>query len=340
MLNQLQTTLTCEDLFLDRYDRLLAWAMQLTDRDLEQAEDLVHDVFLKFALTQPDLQRIENLDGYLYTALRNTHRSQVRRAGMGSLQQLSLLDYDSVELGLRFVDTRHLIQIRDELFLICHYACWRKETLKAASALILRYFLGYFPNEIAQIFQIERQAVAELLRVARAEARLIVEDPHRLGFVEQYQLPETRLIKTHLTTDDLLAALWLQIFSACNGECMPRTELRQRYEKPESQPVDREALAHLVSCRHCLDEINRTLGLLLLADRNPIDFTGPDPGSKGDLGANGSKHGGNKNGHKGKERGSRYRCEGLKQRHYSFKIGTVSNLYSYRYSPSQCYKIC
>jgi DNA-directed RNA polymerase specialized sigma24 family protein len=59
---------TYEDLFLERYDQLLAWAIRLTDHDLQQAEDLVHDVFVKFAMTQPDLHRIENLDAYLYTA--------------------------------------------------------------------------------------------------------------------------------------------------------------------------------------------------------------------------------------------------------------------------------
>jgi RNA polymerase sigma factor (sigma-70 family) len=301
MLNQQRTACTYEDLFMDRYDRLLAWAMQLTDHDLQQAEDLVHDVFVKFALTRPDLQRIDNLDGYFYISLRNTYRSQVRRAGRGSMQQLSLLDYDSVELGLRFVESRHLIRVQDELFLICRYACCRKETAKSASVLILRYFLGYFPSEIAKILHIERQAVAELLRVARAEARLIVQDPHRLGFVMQCPTPEPRWIHTQLTIDDLLTALWDQIFGACSGACLPRRELRQRYQNAERRPVDREALAHLVSCRRCLDEVNRTLGLLLLADRNPTDFTGPDPGSKGGMGENGLKKGGSNNGHSGND---------------------------------------
>jgi RNA polymerase sigma factor (sigma-70 family) len=300
-LYQQQADRTYEDLFMDRYDRLLAWAMQLTEYDLHQAEDLVHDVFVKFALTRPDLQRIENLDGYLYISLRNTYRSQVRRAGRGSMQQLNLLDYDSVELGLRFVESRHIIQVQDELFLICRYACWRKETAKAASVLILRYFLGYFPSEIAKILHIERQAVAELLRVARAEARLTVQDPHRLGFVVQCSMPEPRWIHTRLSTDDLLTALWNQIFGACSGECPPHRELRRRYQNGECRPVDRETLAHLVSCRRCLDEVNRTLGLLLLSDRNPTDFTRPDPGSKGGMGENGLKKGGSNNGHSGND---------------------------------------
>jgi hypothetical protein len=66
MLNQQRAACTYEDLFIDRYDRLLARPMRLTDRDLQQADALVHDVFVKFAITQPDLQRIDNLDGYLY----------------------------------------------------------------------------------------------------------------------------------------------------------------------------------------------------------------------------------------------------------------------------------
>ncbi len=301
MLFQQRTACTYEDLFMDRYDRLLAFAMQLTDHDLHQAEDLVHDVFVKFALTQPDLQKIENLDGYLYISLRNTYRSQIRRAGRGSMQQLSLLDYDSVELGLRFVESRHLINVQDELFLICRYACWRKETSKAASVLILRYFLGYFPGEIAKILQIERQAAAESLRVARAEARLIVQDPHRLGFVVQCSTPEPRWMHTRLSTDDLLTALWDQIFGACSGACPPHRELRERYQNAERRPVEREVLAHLTSCRRCLDEVNRTLGLLLLADRNPTDFNRPDPGSKDGMGENGLKKGGGNNGHRGND---------------------------------------
>ncbi|MGH9937062.1 MAG: RNA polymerase sigma factor, partial [Blastocatellia bacterium] len=65
MLKQQLITHTHEDLFLARYERLMAWAVQLTDHNPQQAEDLVHDVFVKFALARPDLRRIENLDGYL-----------------------------------------------------------------------------------------------------------------------------------------------------------------------------------------------------------------------------------------------------------------------------------
>ena len=40
---------------------------------------MVHDAYIQFTFTQPDLKAIGNLNGYLYTMLRNLHLSQVRR---------------------------------------------------------------------------------------------------------------------------------------------------------------------------------------------------------------------------------------------------------------------
>ena len=60
-----------EDLFLARYDRLLAGALPLVEGDAAAAEDLLHDVFIQFTLAQPDLKAIENLDAYLRQMLRN-----------------------------------------------------------------------------------------------------------------------------------------------------------------------------------------------------------------------------------------------------------------------------
>ncbi len=69
-----------EDLFIQRYQWLMDSALRLTGRDQEEAEDLVHDVFIHFTLDRPDLERLTNLEGYLYTMLRNLHVSQIRRA--------------------------------------------------------------------------------------------------------------------------------------------------------------------------------------------------------------------------------------------------------------------
>src|SRR6266487_941111 len=122
-----------EDLFIERYDRLLVWALHLTRNDREKAEDLLHDAFIQFTFTHPDVQAIQNLDSYLYAILRNIHVSQVRRAGQRHLQQLSIVEYDSAVSGLRAIDPRDQIQIQDELRRVCQYACMRKETAMAAS---------------------------------------------------------------------------------------------------------------------------------------------------------------------------------------------------------------
>jgi RNA polymerase sigma factor (sigma-70 family) len=287
-----QILYTHEDLFLARYERLLAWAAQLTDHDSQRAEDLVHDVFVKFALSQPDLRQIENLDGYLYTALRNTYRSQIRRAGYDPSRRLGLLDYDSAELGLRAAEPRQTLDAREELRLICQYACLRKESAKAAGVLILRYFLGYFPGEIALILRSERQAVAEALRVARAEARAYVRDPRAIRFPSSGPAPTPWRAGVGMTTEDLLRALWKQIFDSVSGSCASRKELERLYHDAGSSSIEREALAHWVSCPGRLDRINEILGLPSLADRNPVDSAGSDPGSRGGMGDNGARQGG------------------------------------------------
>ncbi len=81
---------TNEELFIERYDRLLRWSLQLTERDRELAEDLLHDAFIQFTLSPADADAIQNLDGYLYGMLRNLHLSQVRRTTRQRFQQLLL----------------------------------------------------------------------------------------------------------------------------------------------------------------------------------------------------------------------------------------------------------
>src|SRR6476620_23429 len=129
-----------EELFLERYDRLLKWSLQLTGNDHEVAEDLLHDLFIQFTLRQPPLHAVGNLDAYLYVTLRNLHLAQERRANRNRLQQLSIVQYDSAAIGLRTVDPRDQIYAQEELRIVCAYACRRKHTAKLASVLILRFF--------------------------------------------------------------------------------------------------------------------------------------------------------------------------------------------------------
>src|SRR5258705_12551901 len=92
-----------EELFIQHYDRLLSWALQLTHSDRAQAEDLLHDAFIQFTISQPDLKQISNLDAYLYCTLRNLHLSQVCKSTRSRLQQVSIVEYESADTGLRSI---------------------------------------------------------------------------------------------------------------------------------------------------------------------------------------------------------------------------------------------
>jgi DNA-directed RNA polymerase specialized sigma24 family protein len=76
-----------EELFLERYARLLDWARRLTAGGPLQAEELVHDAYVHFVLLRPDLSAIGNLDGYLFR--------------MGDKDYTRLLDWIYLFNGLR-----------------------------------------------------------------------------------------------------------------------------------------------------------------------------------------------------------------------------------------------
>src|SRR6267378_1194809 len=277
-----------EDVFLGRYTKLRAWAIQLTEGDRERAEDLVHSAYIQFNLTRPDLNTIVNLDGYFYRMLRNLYISEVRRSLRQQHRALSIIDYDSAEIGLRAADPRQHIRLQDELRQVCQYACARKETSKAGSVLILRFLHGYYPREIAQVMRSTREAVEERLRVARSEASQYLTKPDSLRFMRGTPLVKTQVAQMGFarTTDELLNELRQTIFESRNGSCLAKPDLEKLYVGNEVSGLDQLTLAHIASCPHCLDEINRLFNLPLLSERFPTDTIGTDThkGGKGDGG--------------------------------------------------------
>jgi RNA polymerase sigma factor (sigma-70 family) len=281
-----------EELFLNRYRQLRAWALQLTGNDRERAEDLVHDTYIQFTLARPDLNAVENLNGYLYTMMRNLNVSHLRRSQRKQNRILSVVDYDSAELGLRTADPREQIVMQDALRQICQYACMRKQTSKAGSVLILRFLHGYYPKEIAQVMLSTREAVEERLRIARSEVRQYLHDPKSLRFmseepIESMQVPRMGFAQT---TDQLLNELRQTIFDSRQGQCLPARQLRKLYEDHDSV-IDSLLLAHLVSCPNCLDQVNDALGLPLLNERFATDTLAKSRFRDGD-GGGGSTTGG------------------------------------------------
>src|SRR5260370_1336606 len=270
---------------------MLVWALQLTGNERELAEDLLHDAYVQFTFTQPDLGTIRNLDGYFYGMLRNLRLSQVRRETHNRLQQLSVIEYDSAEDGLRTIDLRDQLRVQDELRQVCHYACMRRETARHASVLILRFFHGYYPSEIAQLLRTSRQAIDKSVLIARREARLSFENPNTLAFVGGGQVPEVLPAALARTTDHFLHELRQMIFHSKRGECLSAAQLCDLYSVTQVTQMECGRLAHLVSCPSCLDELNRMLGLPLLSERAPTETLGRDKRPQGP-GSGGSKGGG------------------------------------------------
>jgi RNA polymerase sigma factor (sigma-70 family) len=311
MLRQTETSSDHEELFLQRYQLLHEWALRLTHHDRERAEDLLHDAFIHFTLGRPPLDEIQSLEAYLHVMLRNLHLSQARRLARSPHSPRSLVDYDSAELGWQGTDPRNLIHARDELQTICRYACERKDSAKAASVLILRFFHGYYPEEIARIMRTTRGAVEDRLRMARNEARVYLQNPGALSFIqtggqigrqtgERIGRQTGEQTGRHLagqtggsaretaageigSSDEIVTALRVAVFRSRRGECLSREGIAELYRpnqdgagRTESRPVGCERLAHFVSCRSCLDAINETLGLPLLAERHAADTVGID----------------------------------------------------------------
>src|SRR5262245_45747140 len=123
-----QVVPTHVDLFVEHYDELKKWAQKLSEYDHAQSEDLLRDFFLHFTVSKPDLNHMQNLEGYLYVTMRNLHLSQVRRQTRMPMRSMTVVEYDTVDVSLWASDPRDRIRMRDELGAICQYACIRKES--------------------------------------------------------------------------------------------------------------------------------------------------------------------------------------------------------------------
>jgi RNA polymerase sigma factor (sigma-70 family) len=310
--------------FEQHYADLVRWAAQITGGDRDQADDLVHDVFVHFMTSRLNLRAMTNADGYLYVALRNLHLSNVRRAArrhdtIVPLADFDLLDYDS----LRAVHELQAIELREQfhhqLRAIWRYAHIRKRTSKTASVLMLRFFHGYYPEEIAQVLQVSREAADQLLRRARKEARAFIANPAATGYADGTTLAKAWPADGLLSPPDLAMALHkAALESDPEGVCLAGADLTALYAGVDrSARADRNAgadrtagaertadadpavsamaLAHVVSCRDCLDRVTRHLGLPPLAERHPLDSLGYDRDTKpphGGFGGGGSHAGG------------------------------------------------
>jgi RNA polymerase sigma factor (sigma-70 family) len=311
-----------DDLFMARYERLVRSALRLTEGQQQAAEDLVHDAFIQFTLKQPNLAAIESLDDYLFVMLRNLHISQARRASQTPTIRLVISDYDTAQMSLRLVDPQRRLQARDDLRRVCEYAAERKETSKAASVLILRFFHLYFPAEIAKVLCTTRQAVEVWLINARRESHLCLEDPSALKLIGGRKANAGKILQVpqrdhaHRSTN-ILRELRETIFASRLGDCLDANQFRELYAAEKT--IARERLAHIVSCPSCLELVNELLGLSPLSERYQMESTDSDvPPSTG--GGPPSTPGGNRGVGEAGERLRRRRRDTIEHRPKELRI--------------------
>ena len=280
-----------EAAFIKHYEWLLRWALQFTNHDRERAEDLVQQVFAQFALAQTDLSAVQDISAYLYKTLRNTHLSELRLAVRTHRESQSILDYGIADAALGASDPGALFQAQDQLRRVCQYACLRKQSSRAGSVLILRFFHGYHVSEIAAVLGGTCQSVRQSLKFARQEARVFLEYPGSLKFIGKTPNAGLTFTGTVCTAEELLAELRRAIFRSCESECLASDALRDLYVERHVLTADNTTFAHIVSCARCLDAINRQLGLPLLSQRHPADALGPNNNWRGGPGSSGNSGG-------------------------------------------------
>jgi DNA-directed RNA polymerase specialized sigma24 family protein len=261
---KVEKSLDHEKIFLENYAWLLERARTFTRGSKDEATELVQDLYVRFvqSKSRPDVSDENRLRGYLYKTLKNLSISQGIRNGRNALSNLLVIDYDSVEFALPALDRNRLLYVRSDLAGICEYACIRRHTARAASVLILRFFLGYHSSEIRELLQTTRGAVDRLTQIARQEAKAFLTQPSLLRFMGQ-EVTRTSSYSQYLPDDPavLIGELRRRIFSEVEGKCVVREEMESQYRTSPGGQLTTTELAHLVSCSSCLEKANTRLHL-------------------------------------------------------------------------------
>src|SRR5579872_1612906 len=279
-----------ESLLESYYSQLLKWGAVLTRGDAGMAHDIVHDLCLHFTLAKPDLRQVANLDGYLYTCLRNIYLSALARSSREATQVISVAEFDSIHFALSTHSSSDgLLQRQNDLRRICNYTVWRKKSSKSASYLILLFFHGYCRREVAEIACLPIAAIYNKLKIARAEVKSHLEDSGKLRFATRDVPPEPGLRLSPVSSVELFNEFRGTILQADPAECISAEALIDRYVQPNPTPIPCSLLSHIVGCQRCLTLIDRHFQRPTLEDREPPEDFGSSIDRKGTDAPNGDK---------------------------------------------------
>jgi DNA-directed RNA polymerase specialized sigma24 family protein len=149
-----------------------------------QSQDIVHELCFHLKLSTPDLSKVQNLDGYLYTFLRHVYLSDIARSAREALQSVSPDDFDSIQIAFRSPTSGDPLQEQNDLRRSCSYVALRKGQAKSVSYFILRFFHGYFRREIATVAGVPLSTIDPKLNKVRSEVHLYLAEPRKASVHE------------------------------------------------------------------------------------------------------------------------------------------------------------
>ncbi len=249
---------TPASVFAAHYEFLMDWALRFAQSNHAVAEDLVQQTFIKFVTSPPAADElVRDAKPLLYTYLKNVHGAELRKAQRHPIQSMTTIEFDSLQMSLRERGGVSPIELQDELRNIVSYLCWRKESLKPASILLLRFFYSYTPDEIMRICLMSRQSIDHGLSTAREEVRNHIRSTAGgLGVVRHGGPPPTASKHVALRVDHFMEELEL-LSQERDQACVSRVlhcsaTITARPRKALSSTL----LAHIVSCTQCLARVH------------------------------------------------------------------------------------
>ena len=123
-------------------------------------------------------------------------------------------------------------------------------------------------------------AVYKLTETGRLEAKAFPTRPESLHILGSNKRPATPFSRSHLpeSPSALFAELNRRIFAQPEGPCFAAGRLELLYASNSEEQLTTRDVAHLASCKACLERANRLLRLLGLPLHFSDDFNDPSDG--------------------------------------------------------------
>ena len=266
---------TPEGMFVAKYAWMMRWALHFVHNDRTAAEDLVQDAFVRVLLSWNRLHSLHDLDPLLYSHLRYAYLTERRKSRGYATQSLTFIEQDTLAISLSAASSFDHIEVQNELRSILAFFLWRRTSAKFASIFLLRFFHGYYPEEIAAIALISRHSIDLSLRQARAELKTYLMEPRQSDAPERRRVPEFNKPNLPIPAHEFIDELKSIMFGCSRTPCPSSEELTQRYLEFPLRPIACEVLSHISTCKTCLEMVTDVCGVPPPSARSMEDSLGP-----------------------------------------------------------------